>query len=349
MKQHDLYRDAGVNIEAGNEAAVRYKRLASGTTRPGVLGQIGGFASGFALDLARYPEPILVSGTDGVGTKLKVAFAAGKHDTIGIDCVAMCVNDILTVGAEPLYFLDYLATGHLDVDVAEAIVAGVAQGCSQAGAALVGGETAEMPGMYQVGEYDVAGFAVGVVNRSEMIDGHGVEAGDVVLGLASDGLHSNGYSLARKLVDEADLIYSHLFPGETTATVGEVLLKPTRIYVSAIRRLIEEDVPIHAMAHITGGGIVENIPRVLPDGLGVEIDGASWPRLPIFSWLMKAGKMTFVEAARVWNLGIGYVVIVPEADVSRSKALLADAGEHVYQIGRVVTGSDVQFTNLDKE
>lgn len=345
MKQNDLYRDAGVDIDAGNEAAVRYKRLARKTARPEVLGQIGGFASGFALNLARYPEPVLISGTDGVGTKLKVAFAANKHDTIGIDCVAMCVNDILTVGAEPLYFLDYLGTGSLDVDVAEAIVAGVAEGCRQAGAALVGGETAEMPGMYQAGEYDMAGFAVGVVDKSRMIDGSGVETGDIVLGLASNGLHSNGYSLVRKLISEAGLAYNQPFPGEPSASVAEVLLRPTRIYVKAIRRLLEAGVHVRAMAHITGGGIVENVPRVLPQGLGIKIDTADWSVAPIFQWLMNAGQMQFADAARIWNLGIGYVVVVKEDAAAQTESLLTDAGETVYRIGRVVSGDGVSFSD----
>lgn len=341
----DLYKQAGVDIAAGNEAATRYKRLSGRTSRPEVLGQIGGFASGFALNLARYPEPVLVSGTDGVGTKLKVAFAAGKHDTIGIDCVAMCVNDILTIGAEPLYFLDYLATGALDVDVAEAVVAGIAAGCEIAGAALVGGETAEMPGMYAAGEYDVAGFAVGVVNKGEMIDGSQVQAGDMVLGLASDGLHSNGYSLVRKLVADAGLGWDDAFPG-TAATVAETLLTPTRVYAPSIRALLTAGLPVHAMAHITGGGLVENIPRVLPAGVQVMIDASAWPRQAVFQWLHKASQMSFEEACRVWNMGIGYVVITSEQAAQDVTAALADSGETVYAIGRVqagASGEGVQF------
>ncbi|KRW92217.1 phosphoribosylaminoimidazole synthetase [Alicyclobacillus tengchongensis] len=331
------YKQAGVDIAAGNEAARRYKGLAKRTTRSEVIGQIGGFASGFALDLARYPEPILVSGTDGVGTKLKVAIAADRHDTIGIDCVAMCVNDILTVGAEPLYFLDYLAVGKLEVDVAERIVAGIADGCQAAGMALVGGETAEMPGMYADGDYDVAGFAVGVVNRPDMITGEKVHVGDVVLGLASNGIHSNGYSLVRKLVERAGLKLSDTFPG-MAETVADVLLKPTRIYVQSVRSLLAAGVPVHAMAHITGGGIVENVPRVLPGGVQARIDRAAWPLPAEFSWLMQAGDVPFQEAARIWNLGIGYVLVVPADAAAAAADCLTAAGETVFRIGVIEQG-----------
>lgn len=330
----DAYKQAGVDIEAGNQAALRYKALAKRTGRPEVLGQIGGFASGFALDLAKYPNPVLVSGTDGVGTKLKLAFAAGKHDTIGIDCVAMCVNDILTVGAEPLYFLDYLATGHLDVDVAEAVVAGIAEGCAQSNAALVGGETAEMPGMYASGEYDVAGFAVGVVNRDAMITGDAVADGDVVLGLASNGIHSNGYSLVRKLIDEAGLRLDEPFPGES-ATVAEVLLRPTRIYVKTIQTLLATGLPVHAMAHITGGGLMENLPRVLPEGVGVEIGQTSWAVPNVFRWLLDKSGMSLEASTRVWNMGIGYVVVTAETAADDVIETLTASGETVYRLGRV--------------
>lgn len=341
----DQYKNAGVDIEAGNEAAARYKTLAKRTTRPEVLGQIGGFASGFALDLTRYPSPVLVSGTDGVGTKLKVAFAAGRHDSIGIDCVAMCVNDILTSGAQPLYFLDYLGTGALDVDVAEAVVAGIAEGCREAGMALVGGETAELPGMYARGEYDVAGFAVGVVNRDEMITGEHIQAGDVVLGLVSSGLHSNGYSLVRKLVSEAGLGWQDSFPGEEE-TVVDVLLRPTRIYVRAIQSVLAAHLPVTGMAHITGGGLLENIPRVIPDGLGVDLDASAWPMQNVFHWLIEQSGMSVAEAMRVWNLGIGFVVIVPANAVAQVQAVLESNDETVYRIGTVVAGqSGVHVTS----
>ncbi|SIT06035.1 phosphoribosylformylglycinamidine cyclo-ligase [Alicyclobacillus vulcanalis] len=333
----DLYKQAGVDIDAGNEAAKRYAGLAKSTLRPEVLAAIGGFASGFALDLARFSEPVLVSGTDGVGTKLKIAFAAGRHDTVGIDCVAMCVNDILTVGAEPLFFLDYLAVGKLDVGVAEAVVSGVAEGCRQAGVALVGGETAEMPGMYGDGEYDLAGFAVGCVNRGEMVDGSAVRAGDVLLGLASNGVHSNGYSLVRKLVAEHNLQLTDRFPGEDADT-AEVLLRPTRIYVKSVLKLLRGGVRVTAMAHITGGGIVDNLPRVLPKGCEAQIRRGSWPMQPVFQWLLGASGLSLEEASRIWNLGIGYVVALPEAEATRAAAILREEGEAVYEIGRIARG-----------
>ncbi|EPZ40952.1 phosphoribosylformylglycinamidine cyclo-ligase [Alicyclobacillus acidoterrestris] len=339
----DLYKQAGVDIAAGNAAANRYKALAKKTKRSGVLGQIGGFASGFALDLEKYPEPVLVSGTDGVGTKLKVAFAANKHDSVGVDCVAMCVNDILTVGAEPLYFLDYLATGKLDVDVAESVVSGIARGCELAGAALVGGETAEMPGMYEEGEYDIAGFTVGVVNRPSMITGDQVQPGDVILGLASSGLHSNGYSLVRKLIADAGLGWSDVLPGDTVC-VADRLLTPTRIYVKPILQLLAAGLPVHAMAHITGGGLNENLPRVLPEGTAALIDAATWPREPVFTWLLEQSEMTFTEATRVWNMGIGYVVVTSASAVDQVTKLLEEQGETVYRIGEIVAGTpDVYF------
>ncbi|WP_062309549.1 phosphoribosylformylglycinamidine cyclo-ligase [Alicyclobacillus sendaiensis] len=334
----DLYKQAGVDIDAGNEAAKRYAGLAKATLRPEVLAAIGGFASGFALDLARFPEPVLVSGTDGVGTKLKLAIAAGRHDTIGIDCVAMCVNDILTVGAEPLFFLDYLAVGKLDVGVAEAVVSGVAEGCRQAGAALVGGETAEMPGMYADGEYDLAGFAVGCVNRGEMVDGSAVREGHVLLGLGSSGVHSNGYSLVRKLVADRGLRLSDPFPGED-ASVAEVLLRPTRIYVKSVLRLLREGVRVSAMAHITGGGMVDNLPRVLPEGCEAQVRRGSWPMQPVFQWLLASSGLSFEEAARIWNLGIGYVIVLPEAEAARAAELLRAEGEAVYDIGRIARGA----------
>lgn len=333
----DKYQAAGVNIDAGNEAAKRYASLAQATKRSEVLGGIGGFAGGFALDIAKYPKPVLLSGTDGVGTKLKVAFAMNQHHTIGIDCVAMCVNDILTSGAEPLFFLDYLSIGKLDVDVAESIVEGVAVGCAEAGCALIGGETAEMPGMYQDGEYDIAGFAVGVVNQPDQIDGSAIVAGDVVLGLRSNGLHSNGYSLVRKIVDEASLSYADKLPG-WRGTIGEELLRPTRIYVSAIRAVLEAKMEIHGMAHITGGGLLENIPRCLPANVDVRLSQTAWVRPAVFDWLMQVGEMSFLEAARVWNMGIGFVLIVPanvEADVTR---ILSAHGEQVVRLGAVIPG-----------
>jgi phosphoribosylformylglycinamidine cyclo-ligase len=333
----DKYKAAGVDIDAGNEAAKRYGKLAELTRRAEVLGRIGGFAGGFELDIAKYPKPILLSGTDGVGTKLKVAFAANKHNTIGIDCVAMCVNDILTCGAEPLFFLDYLATSNLDVAVAEEIVSGVSRGCEQAGCALVGGETAEMPGMYEDKEYDIAGFAVGVVNKPDMIDGSAVKPGDVILGLASHGLHSNGYSLVRKIVHDAGLSWTDTVPG-FVGTVAEELLIPTRIYVKSVQAVLQAGKSIHGMAHITGGGLQENIPRCLPRGVEAQITLHSWPLRPVFSWLQKQAEMTFFEASRVWNMGIGYVLIVPEEEAGEITSILTQNGESAYSIGKVIEG-----------
>lgn len=337
MTKADLYKEAGVDVDAGNEAARRYARLAARTRRPEVLGGIGGFAGGFQLDVQRFPNPVLVSGTDGVGTKLKIAFATNRHDTIGIDCVAMCVNDILTTGAEPLFFLDYFAVGKLAVDVAEAVVAGVAEGCELAGCALVGGETAEMPDVYAQGEYDVAGSTVGVVNREEMIDGSRIATGDVVLGIASSGIHSNGYSLVRKLVAEAGLTWDEAFPG-TDKTVADELLTPTRIYVKPILHLLNSGVDIKGMAHITGGGVVENLPRCLPEGVAARLKIGSWPVLRVFEWLQEQSGMSLIEAARVWNMGIGFVLVVDEIEADRAMAMLRDMGETVYRIGAIETG-----------
>lgn len=333
-RPRDLYHDAGVDVDRGNEAAARYGQLAKRTMRPGVMGSIGGFAGGFALDLVKYPQPILVSGTDGVGTKLSVAAATGRHSTVGIDCVAMCVNDILCMGAEPLYFLDYLATGMLDVGQAAEVVAGVAEGCKEAGCALIGGETAEMPGMYGSGEYDIAGFAVGVVNADAVVDGSRISAGDVVLGLASNGLHSNGFSLVRRLVDQAGVGWDTHLPG-WRGSVADELLRPTRIYVPTILAALEAGMPIRAMAHITGGGLVDNLPRCLPDGFGARLSLDNWERPAVFDWLLRQSGMSLVEAARVWNLGIGFTVVVPVNQVARVMDFLTDEGELVFPIGRV--------------
>lgn len=333
----DLYKQAGVDVDAGNEAAKRYAKLAQRTRRPEVLGGIGGFAGGFQLDVQRFPNPVLVSGTDGVGTKLKVAFALHRHNTIGIDCVAMCVNDILTTGAEPLFFLDYFAVGKLEVNVAESVVAGVADGCEQAGCALIGGETAEMPDVYAAGEYDIAGTAVGVANRDEMIDGSRVAKGDVVLGLASSGLHSNGYSLVRKVIAEAGLAWEQEIPG-SGKSVADELLTPTRIYVKSILHLLNSGVDIKGMAHITGGGIVENLPRCLPADTCAHIKRGSWFVPPVFTWLQHQTGMSFAETARVWNMGIGFVIIVDEVQAERAMELLDKAGETVYRIGTIESG-----------
>ncbi|MCB1920285.1 MAG: phosphoribosylformylglycinamidine cyclo-ligase [Candidatus Competibacteraceae bacterium] len=329
------YRDAGVDIDAGNRLVDRIKPHARRTLRPGVLGSLGGFGALFELPLDRYRQPVLVSGTDGVGTKLKLALELKQHDAIGIDLVAMCVNDVLVVGAEPLFFLDYYATGKLNVDVAAQVIKGIADGCEQAGAALVGGETAEMPGMYSEGDYDLAGFCVGVVEKAHIIDHGQVKPGNVLLGLASSGPHSNGYSLIRKIlaVSGAKLNQS-VVDGRT---LGEALLTPTRIYVKPILKLLGQ-LPVHAIAHITGGGLTENLPRVLPAGVKALIDTQSWSRPAIFQWLQQQGGVIEAEMWRTFNCGVGMVVCVAAADVERALTLLREAGETVWRIGEIVAG-----------
>jgi phosphoribosylformylglycinamidine cyclo-ligase len=331
------YRAAGVNIEAGDEAVRRIARLAARTQRPEVLGGIGAFAA-FCRVPAGYQEPVLVSSTDGVGSKLKVAFLAGRHDTVGIDLVAMGVNDLLVHGAEPFYFLDYLAVHRVEPDRVEAIVAGIAAGCSQAGCALVGGETAEMPDFYAPGEYDLAGFAVGVVERSRIITGAEVAPGDRVLGLASSGLHSNGYSLARAVVfDRLGLKVDDVIPG-VGRSVADELLAPTRIYVKPVLGLLRA-LPVRAMAHVTGGGITENLPRVLPEGCRALIRKSSWPAPPIFSVIQEAGRVEEAEMRRTFNMGIGYLVVVRPEDAEPARALLGAAGEAVFEIGESEAGA----------
>ena len=325
------YRDAGVDIEAGNRLVDRIKPHAKRTHRPGVLGGLGGFGALFELPLDRYRQPVLVSGTDGVGTKLKLALELRRHDTIGIDLVAMCVNDVLVVGAEPLFFLDYYATGHLDVEVAAAVIQGIADGCEQAGAALVGGETAEMPGMYGAGDYDLAGFCVGVVEKSRIIDGSRVAPGDVLLGLASSGPHSNGYSLIRKILAVGGAKLDQPFEDRT---LGETLLAPTRIYVKPVLQLLTQ-VEVHAIAHITGGGLTENLPRVLPPRTKAIIDTASWPRPAIFQWLQQQGGVAEAEMWRTFNCGVGMVIGVAAEDAERAQAILRNAGETVWTLGRI--------------
>jgi len=313
------YRDAGVDIDAGNRLVDMIKPLAAATSRPGVLSGLGGFGALFEIPLDRYKKPVLVSGTDGVGTKLKLAMNMNKHDTIGIDLVAMCVNDLIVTGAEPLFFLDYYATGKLNPDVASDVVKGISEGCKQAGAALTGGETAEMPGMYQGEDYDLAGFCVGIVDKDNIIDGSKVASGDVLIGLASSGAHSNGYSLIRKILEHSDT------PLDTplgTTTLGEQLLEPTRIYVKPILKILAKGVDIHAIAHITGGGLLENIPRVLPNDSAAIIDAKSWEMPELFKWLQKAGNVTDTEMYRTFNCGVGLVVCVPEASAEQTLKLL---------------------------
>ncbi len=324
------YREAGVDIDAGDALVENIKPFAKRTMRPEVMAGIGGFGALCGLP-AKYKEPILVSGTDGVGTKLKLAFELNRHDTIGIDLVAMSVNDILTQGAEPLFFLDYFACGKLDVATATDVVKGIAAGCEQAGCALIGGETAEMPGMYPSGEYDLAGFAVGVVEKSKIINGSAIQAGDVVLGLASSGAHSNGYSLVRRIIAEKKVDLTAELDGRP---LSEVILAPTRIYVKPVLQLMQ-NIEVKGLAHITGGGIVDNVPRVLAEGLTAHIDGKSWPRPPLFTWLQEQGNVAEAEMLRVFNCGIGMVIIVAAAEAESAAAKLHAAGETVWPIGRI--------------
>lgn len=330
------YREAGVDVDAGEDAVRRITPLARATNRAEVIGGVGGFAS-FVSVPSKYREPVLVSSTDGVGTKLKVAFLTGRHDTVGIDLVAMGVNDILVHGAEPLYFLDYIAVSRLDPGQIEAIVSGIATGCRQAGCALVGGEMAEHPGAHPSGEYDLAGFAVGVVERKRIIDGSAVRAGDVILGLASSGLHSNGFSLARRIVfDVMGLHVSDPLPG-TGRLVGEELLEPTRIYVRSIQMLLEA-VEVSAMAHVTGGGLTGNVPRVLPRGCRAVVSRRAWSPPAVFETLREAGRVEDAEMFRTFNMGIGYVVIVPAASADTAVRLLRESGEKVTRLGEIVPG-----------
>ncbi|PVV10717.1 MAG: phosphoribosylformylglycinamidine cyclo-ligase [gamma proteobacterium symbiont of Ctena orbiculata] len=325
------YRDAGVDIDAGNTLVERIKPIVKQTFRSGVLAGLGGFGALFELPLDRYREPVLVSGTDGVGTKLKLALELDRHDSIGIDLVAMCVNDIVVAGAEPLFFLDYYATGKLDVGIAADVVQGIAAGCQQAGAALTGGETAEMPGMYAEGDYDLAGFCVGIAEKSRLILPENVQQGDVLIGLASSGPHSNGYSLVRKILQVSD---ANLHQPFQDATLGEALLTPTRIYVKPLLALIQE-VEIHALAHITGGGLPENLPRVLPEGCKAVIDTGSWQLPPIFEWLQTQGKLANSELLRTFNSGVGMVVCVAQQDAETAMKLLNDSGETAWLLGTI--------------
>ncbi|PID61221.1 MAG: phosphoribosylformylglycinamidine cyclo-ligase [Gammaproteobacteria bacterium] len=334
------YADAGVDIAAGNALVERIRPLVRATRTAGVLGGIGGFGGLFELP-SGYREPVLVSGTDGVGTKLKLAIELGRHDTIGIDLVAMCVNDILVCGAEPLWFLDYFATGKLDLDHAETVIRGIADGCRQASCALLGGETAEMPGMYARGDYDLAGFAVGIIEKSAILDGSAVAEGDLLLGLASSGPHSNGYSLIRRVLAESAGSLETMLPGTGNISAGDALLAPTRIYVPAIRSLLQT-IPVRALAHITGGGLTENLPRVLPEGLDAVIDTGTWHWPAVFNWLQEAGNISETEMYRTFNCGIGMVAVVAPADADAAIAALDAAGEDVAVIGRVVRSAQAQ-------
>ncbi|MFM1885022.1 MAG: hypothetical protein RL026_179 [Pseudomonadota bacterium] len=328
------YRDAGVDIDAGDALVERIKPLVRRTLRPEVLAGVGGFGALVGLP-TRYREPVLVSGTDGVGTKLRLAIDTGRHSRIGIDLVAMCVNDVAVQGAEPLFFLDYYATGKLDVEVAEAVVGGIAEGCLQAGCALVGGETAEMPGMYHGGDYDLAGFCVGVVERSGVIDGSRVAAGDAVIGLASSGPHSNGYSLIRKLLQVARADAATMLDGRP---LFDRLLEPTRIYVKSMLALAAA-MPVHGFAHITGGGLTDNIPRVLPEGLQAVLQRSAWHRDPVFDWLAGTGNIASAEMHRTFNCGLGMVCIVPGARAADALGLLQSLGEQAALVGHIESGN----------
>ncbi|MHA7967417.1 phosphoribosylformylglycinamidine cyclo-ligase [Paenibacillus sp. CAU 1782] len=344
----EAYKKAGVDIAAGNEAVERMKKHVKRTYRPEVLAELGGFGGLFSLDKSKYEEPVLVSGTDGVGTKLKLAFAMDKHDTIGIDAVAMCVNDIIVQGAEPLFFLDYLACGKVVPEKIEAIVKGISEGCVQSGCALIGGETAEMPGMYSQEEYDIAGFTVGIVDRKKMIDGSTIAPGDVVLGFASSGIHSNGFSLVRRLLlEEAGYSLDQQFDELGGAKLGDVLLEPTRIYVKQALELISK-VQVKGMAHITGGGFIENIPRVLPEGVNADIQYGSWPILPIFELMQKKGEITNRDMFTTFNMGIGLVIVVPVEQAEEAVRVAESLGEKAYTIGKITEGSRiVTFTGAE--
>jgi phosphoribosylformylglycinamidine cyclo-ligase len=337
------YRAAGVDIDAGNRLVERIKPVVARTSRPEVLGGVGGFGALFELPLHRYRHPVLVSGTDGVGTKLKLAIEAGRYDTIGIDLVAMCVNDIVVNGAEPLFFLDYYATGTLDVDTATTVIQGIAEGCAQAGAALVGGETAEMPGLYSGGDYDLAGFCVGVVEKDALIDGsRRVAVGDVLIGLAASGPHSNGYSLIRRILSVTGTPLSTPFGN---GTLADALLAPTRIYVKSLLRLLQT-VPVHALAHVTGGGLPDNLPRVLPDAVVAEIHPDTWQRPALFDWLQQQGGVTDGEMWRTFNNGVGMVVCVASQDVDEALTVLQNSGESAWVMGHIKAGQGAPYVEV---
>ncbi|MGZ0039735.1 phosphoribosylformylglycinamidine cyclo-ligase [Paenibacillus ottowii] len=343
----EAYKNAGVDIAAGNEAVERMKKHVKRTFRPEVLTDLGGFGALFGLNKDKYEEPVLVSGTDGVGTKLKLAFAMDRHDTIGIDAVAMCVNDIVVGGAEPLFFLDYLACDKVIPEKIEAIVAGIAEGCHQSGCALVGGETAEMPGMYSEGEYDIAGFTVGIVDKSKIINGSSIAPGDTVIGLASSGVHSNGFSLVRKLLLEQEGYDLHDEIEGLNGRLGDVLLEPTKIYVKSVLALLDK-VKVKGMAHITGGGFIENIPRVLPDHVNVDIQYGAWPILPIFQLMQEKGKISNKDMFTTFNMGIGMVIVVGAEHAQTALEVLKEQGEAAYVIGKVTEGSSiVTFTGAE--
>jgi len=336
------YRDSGVDIDAGNALIEAIKPLAKATRRAGADADLGGFGALFDLKAAGFKDPILVAATDGVGTKLKIAIETGRHATVGIDLVAMCVNDLLAQGAEPLFFLDYFATGKLDVEAARAVIAGIAEGCRQAGCALIGGETAEMPGMYAASDYDLAGFAVGAVERGEILPRTDLVAGDVLIGLPSSGVHSNGYSLVRRLVAAEGLGWTAPAPFAPQASLAEALLTPTRIYVKPVLRAIRETGSIKALAHITGGGLSENLPRVLPEGIAAHIDLSAWKAPAAFGWLRRAGNLDDAEILRTFNCGIGMVAVVTQAEVDAVLGFLKSTGEAPIVIGQIEPGRGIK-------
>ena len=336
------YKDAGVDIDAGNRLVEKIKPAVIATHRPGVLGSLGGFGGLFKPDLSGYSEPVLVSGTDGVGTKLRLAIDLGIHDTVGIDLVAMCVNDVIVQGAEPLFFLDYYGCGRLDENVAADVISGIAQGCQLAGAALIGGETAELPGMYAEQDYDLAGFCVGIVDQPKIIDGSKIAAGDALIGLASSGPHSNGYSLIRKILSVSNSDPSDAW-ANGDSTLGETLLTPTRIYVAALLELIQAQ-PVNGIAHITGGGLAENLARVLPPNVDAIVDTNAWHRPSIFDWLQEQGNVATSEMLRTFNCGIGMIVAVPAEFASDAMSLLNAQGETALQVGEIVAGTGTVTT-----
>ncbi|WP_373020296.1 phosphoribosylformylglycinamidine cyclo-ligase [Thiomicrorhabdus sp.] len=325
------YKDAGVDIDAGNALVDAIKPIAKATARPEVSASLGGFGALFELPMDKYKNPVLVSGTDGVGTKLRLAIDSGKHDQVGIDLVAMCVNDLIVQGAEPLFFLDYYATGHLDVAVATDVVKGIGEGCLQSGCALIGGETAEMPGMYPKGDYDLAGFCVGIVEKADLIDGTKVKAGDIMLGLASSGPHSNGYSLIRKIIEVSGVDLQKDIDGQPLI---DALMAPTKIYVKSLLELMKS-VEVHAVSHITGGGLLENLPRVMPENTMAKIDTNSWQRPAVFDWLEEAGNVEYEEMHRTFNCGIGLVIVVDQNDQQKAIDALTQMGETVSVIGQI--------------
>lgn len=328
------YKDAGVDIDAGNSLVDQIKSAVKGTHREGVISDLGGFGGLFELASHKYKHPVLVSGTDGVGTKLKLAHQLNQHDTIGIDLVAMCVNDVIVQGAEPLFFLDYFATGKLDVNASASVVTGIAEGCKQAGAALIGGETAEMPGMYADGEYDLAGFCVGVVDKDKLITGNSIVEGDVIIGLHSSGVHSNGFSLVNKLIEQKNLSLDDPFEN---STLGTTLLTPTQIYVKSLLEILAHQ-EVHGLCHITGGGLTENLPRIIPDDLLAEIDLASWKRLPVFKWIQEQGQVEESEMLRVFNCGIGMTVITPANSIDGIMSICSAQSIEASVIGKITGG-----------